>query len=55
MNNINEVYYISKPNLTTENLPLIIKRYNNKDAFSAFIHDSNHSLFEILGPNVKYK
>jgi len=44
---------ISNTTLTSEYLPLIIKKYVFPDAFSEFIHHSQHQNFEIQGPHVQ--
>lgn len=39
----------------SQNLHLIIKRYDFPNSFSSFIHQSNHESFELQGPHVRKK
>ena len=46
---------VQSPPPTSQNLPLIIKRYDFLDTFSHFVHHSSNETFEIDGPHVRTK
>lgn len=49
-----DVVILKAPPTISQNLPLIIKRYDYPEAFSNFIHHSTQEKFEIEGPFVNF-